>query len=370
MKKLISLVLVGFLSQNLNAELNNEMKSYILSNESPSLFKVMAAMSYQPGNKEGVELKEAINLYQEVIERRDNAELRRYSHYSLAELFYEIYFSNPSKYEYKEYGEQELRNAIKMSHSFNFVDFKIDKKSYHKQYPPKMILDDLLDVPAVKLLYHVYYMDYMKHSDFHYDYEEAKIYLDDLININYTPAYSYALGYIQIELLKEVLNFRKREVFNNALSAIDLFLELEKFYHRELRLDREYYKAAKKQMKKINKMVISSIDELQSKSQLTEQRANKLKEEWNDNYEKITFSSYESEDATKKYQELMGYKKNNKEQIKENRKKFKEESRKYEEKRQKILRETGKDIADDNIFDKMLKNKKEHGRVFQGLFDK
>ena len=324
-------------------------KDFILSNHSGSMVKYIGANSFKPGKKSkyDIKLNEAIKLYKDIIKQNESKDFVRLAHYSLSELYFEIYYSNYEE-KYLEEAKKHFKTFLFLSEDIKINFFLVDSQTIIKDYPPKEILDMFIDIPQIKLLYYYFYSGKRSNVEFEIDEKKAKKYLEEALQMKYVPAYSYQILEIDKELKKKRYNLSVRKNFDKAIKAIKIFKELEEIYKNSYLYNPKYYNQAKLKIKKLDEIIIQRLKFLYKQTELEEY--NDMLKEWNDIKKEIKFDTLpKMSEKTKQFFKSITLKTYSKDEIINNRKKWKEKAEIYELKRKIILFKTGIDINKKNI---------------------
>jgi hypothetical protein len=356
-----SIIALFLLNTSLNAVITKDM---LKQNKTNSLLKLIAAESFKPGNKNNeITIKDAIGLYKDIIKINQNKEMVRLAHYSISELYFEIYYSDMSKGMYLSKAKRHFKAVLRLSEDISFTKFVINGKIINKEYPPKMVLDLFEYIPQIQLLYYTFYSKAIYHAEFKEDKEKANMYLNKMVNTPYVPSISYKVAEIEIGLLDVGYNFTKRSNFNLALESLKVFKILESEFHKTNILNKKYYSRAKYKVLRIDKKVTNKLKRLYKSSGMP--MYSSMLKEWNKEKESLTFSSSSSKvsEKTMKWfnERTISY---SKEQIKRNKEKWKEEADKIRIRRKEVLLKTGVDIFENDILHKMRNSNENKKQIF------
>jgi hypothetical protein len=331
-------------------------KDIILDYQAPSLWKYTIASKYKPESKM-VSINEAIRLYKQIIAKNEDSELVRASYYGIADLYFQIYYSkigNSSFLKYKALGDEAIKMAMYLAaDKIHFNVFKINGVATYQDLPPKFILTEYLYLAPIKMLFYLYLSGQSKHYDFvETDMLLANQFLNDLLRLNYIPAYKYKLKNI-LNDIKSNFKIQDKKFIINVMDSIEIYNEGIKILQTSNDLNRvKHYTEIKDIINQININFTNKINIIIEKTEYEPYM--RIGNKWNELFEKRETTIYKIDKKV-----IADFKKKNNARIKLSKEKYAEKEKlrneKFEIRRKQILKETGRDIMKEDAYGKMIK---------------
>jgi len=344
---------------------NSPIRQFVLDYKTPAKFKLLIALKYNPDN-DFVSVNDSIFLLKQVVANDySTREEKRIAHYKLAEIYYQIYYSNlnNSYSKYKKIAKNHLELALYLTDDrLSFNVFHLYNRIFQLEIPPKIVLDDVFYLAPIKLLYYFFYHGDLKHPEFQKNKKKASVILNKLIDMNYADAFEYKiqeqLDKMNVDGYNPVTDtdiFRYPDI---TTKGIKIFREL---IGKDVALQSKYDRLTSK-MKKINSLYIDKLEKKQEKTNSPIIKT--LLKKWKDKYQKIDWNLFVLNKREKALKAKLLENAPTKENVKKARDELEIKTKLYLEKRKRILNTTGHDINDDNKYLQLMKKYNKDKSVF------